>query len=260
MEEKSSKIKIDNFLFDKQPNINSKMRAILIDWLIDVHSKFNFKRETLFLTVFIIDAYLSYQKIERCNFQLLGVTALFIASKENEIYFRKLNEYAYITDNTYTEEDIKKMEYKILNTLDFNILIPSSLSFYDILCHKIRIKDNDKAYKLGLFLMECFLLDEKYLKYSYSSIACACGYIVMKYFNMKDYKECYNNKYLTIKPNLEFVDKYSKSNKYHIYIIKECAKDICNFLGKLVKDNYQSIIRKYSDKNYEDIINMLMLS
>lgn len=46
----------------KQPEINEKMRAILIDWLIQVHLRFGLLAETLYLTVTIIDRYLSVRK------------------------------------------------------------------------------------------------------------------------------------------------------------------------------------------------------
>ena len=190
------------------------MRAILIDWLIDVHLKFNFKQETLYITIFIIDAYLSIKRIERTNFQLLGITALFIACKQNEILFRKINEYAYITDNAYTEEDIKNMEHKVLNALNFNILFPSSLTFYEILCNKFNLYKEKKKFYFGEFLMESFYLDENSLKYTASTIACSIGYIVMKYFKMDNYKECYNSKLFNIKPINEFIEKYSKNNNY----------------------------------------------
>ena len=191
-EERDLKLKIDPLYFQFQTDINSKMRAILIDWLIDVHLKFNFRQETLYITINIIDRYLSVKRIERCNFQLLGVTALFIACKQNEISFRKLNEYVYITDNAYSEEDIKKMENKVLDTLNFDLLFPSSLTFYEILSYKLNIYEDKKKFNFGEFLMESFYLDENCLKYSASTIACAVGYIVMKYFKMENYKECYN--------------------------------------------------------------------
>jgi hypothetical protein len=43
----------------KQPDLNESMRAVVIDWLIDVHAKFMLLPETLFLTVNLIDRYLS---------------------------------------------------------------------------------------------------------------------------------------------------------------------------------------------------------
>ena len=41
-----------------QTEINDKMRAILVDWLIEVHSKFKLRKETLFITINIIDRFL----------------------------------------------------------------------------------------------------------------------------------------------------------------------------------------------------------
>ena len=256
-EERDLKLKIDPLYFQFQTDINSKMRAILIDWLIDVHLKFNFRQETLYITINIIDRYLSVKRIERCNFQLLGVTALFIACKQNEISFRKLNEYVYITDNAYSEEDIKKMENKVLDTLNFDLLFPSSLTFYEILSYKLNIYEDKKKFNFGEFLMESFYLDENCLKYSASTIACAVGYIVMKYFKMENYKECYNSDKFNIKPIKEFIDKFSKSNNYPIYVIKECAKDICYFMNNLSKGNLKSTIRKYSIEKFENVSNLL---
>jgi len=50
-----------------QEDINEKMRAILIDWIIEVHLKFKLLPETLFITVNLIDRYLSIEKIKRNN-------------------------------------------------------------------------------------------------------------------------------------------------------------------------------------------------
>lgn len=69
-----------------QLEINQKMRAILVDWLIDVHLRFNLRDETLFLTQFIIDSYIIGNQVQRNQLQLLGITALLIASKYEEIY------------------------------------------------------------------------------------------------------------------------------------------------------------------------------
>jgi cyclin B len=256
-EEKNSEIKISNSYFKFQTDINNKMRAILIDWLIEVHLKFGFKPETLYITIYIIDSYLSLKKIERCNFQLLGVAALLIACKQNEIIFHKLKEYVYITDNAYTENDIKKMEYKILGTLNFNILNPSSLSFFEILSNKMGLSQDKKKFHLGEFLMESFYLDENCLKYSASTIACTVQYIVMKYFKMNNYKECYNKTLFNIKKIEEFENKYAKSNNYAIHIIKECAKDICYCINELPRGNLKSTLRKYSNDNFDNVAKLL---
>jgi cyclin B len=50
------------YMSTRQTDINEKMRAILVDWLIEVHYKFKLLPETLFLTVNLIDRYL-----EKCD-------------------------------------------------------------------------------------------------------------------------------------------------------------------------------------------------
>jgi cyclin B len=98
------------------------MRAILVDWLIDVHLKFKLLNETLFLTVNILDRYLSIAtNLSRSKLQLVGVASMLISTKYEEIYPPTVKDYVYITDNAYSKEEILKMESHILITLDFNI-------------------------------------------------------------------------------------------------------------------------------------------
>ena len=256
-EEKDLKIKIDQNYFCSQPEINEKMRAILIDWIIEVHHKFGLKEETLYITIYIIDSYLSIKKIERCNLQLLGVTALFIACKQNEIIFRRLKEYAYITDNAYTVLDITNMENTILKALDFNILFSSSLSFYEIISNSLGILYDSEKYNFGQFLMQSFFIDSNSLKYSYSTIACAACYIVMKFFKIKNYQYCYDSKVFNIKENKELMKKAKESSNFHAYIIKECAKDMCYFVGELKNNNLQAAIRKFSNIKYGNVAKLI---
>ena len=54
----------------KQTDINGKMRAILIDWLVEVHLKFKLMPETLFLTHNLIDRFLSKKVVTRKNLQV----------------------------------------------------------------------------------------------------------------------------------------------------------------------------------------------
>ena len=149
------------------------------------------------------------------------------------------------------------MENKILHILNFNILFPSSLTFYEILSNRLNIYKEKKKFLFGEFLMESFSLDENSLKYSASTIACAAGYIVMKYFKMENYKECYNPKIFNVKTYNELTEKYSKNNYYCSNIIKECAKDICYFMNELAKGNLKSTIRKYSIEKNENVAHLL---
>lgn len=98
----------------KQEDINEKMRSILIDWLIEVHLKFKLVPESLYLTVNLIDRYLEREQVNRQKLQLVGVTAMLIACKYEEIYPPIVKDFVYITDNAYTKEEILDMERKIL--------------------------------------------------------------------------------------------------------------------------------------------------
>lgn len=98
----------------RQEDINEKMRSILIDWLIEVHLKFKLVPESLFLTVNLIDRYLEREQVNRQKLQLVGVTAMLIACKYEEIYPPIVKDFVYITDNAYTKEEILEMERKIL--------------------------------------------------------------------------------------------------------------------------------------------------
>lgn len=97
------------------------MRAILIDWLVDVHLKFKLLPETLFLTVNLIDRYLSVKSVQRSKLQLVGVSAMLITTKYEEIYPPTVKDFVYITDNAYSKEEVLDMESDVLSTLDFDI-------------------------------------------------------------------------------------------------------------------------------------------
>jgi len=69
-----------------QPDINAKMRSILVDWLIEVHRKFELMPETLYLTLNIVDRFLSVKAVPRRELQLVGISSMLIASKYEEIW------------------------------------------------------------------------------------------------------------------------------------------------------------------------------
>ena len=233
-----------NFMVE-QKEINSKMRSILIDWLIDVHFKFGFTDETLFLTVSIIDRYISFSQITRANFQLLGITALMIACKHEEIDLPKMDDFIYITDHAYVKNEMIKMEYDVLNKLNFSFLYPSPIKFFEYL--SLHFNFDKKMHMMGKYLMESFLLDIKNFKYKPSIIACACAYIVMKFFKLKNYYEAYDKKFYNLKEG-----EYTEGN------VKECAKEICLLVDNINKTNFQACLKKYSKTEQEKVAILIM--
>ena len=233
-----------NFMKD-QKEINPKMRTILVDWLIDVHFKFGFTDETLFLTISIIDRYVSVSQISRSKYQLLGITALMIACKHEEIDLPKIDDFIYITDHAYAKNDVLKMEYDILNKLNFSFLYPSPIKFFEYL--SINFNFDKKMHLMGKYLMESFLLNAKNFKFKPSVISCACAYIVMKFFKIKNYYEAYNKKFFNINKR-----EFSESH------VKECAKEICFLIDNINKTNFKSCIKKYSKPEKEKVAILIM--
>jgi len=122
-----------NFL-DKeyQSQISEKYRQYLVDWLAELHYKFKMWPETLYVTVGIIDKTLMLWKdFQKSDLQCLGITALHIAGKYEEIYPPELKTILQVIDNAVNREQVCKMEYQILQLLNFNMVWPSILRFME---------------------------------------------------------------------------------------------------------------------------------
>jgi len=137
---------------EAQTHINERMRSILVDWLVEVHLKFKLVPETLYLTVNVIDRYLERRQVSRPKLQLVGVTALLIASKYEEIYPPELRDLIYICDNAYSREAILDMEEIVLKTLEYQITIPSAHAF---LVRYLKAAHADKR----IVQLSCYILD-----------------------------------------------------------------------------------------------------
>ncbi|GER49159.1 cyclin family protein [Striga asiatica] len=118
-----------NFMERVQKDINPSMRAILIDWLVEVAEEYRLVPDTLYLTVNYIDRYLSGNVMDRQRLQLLGVACMMIASKYEEICAPQVEEFCYITDNTYFKEEVLQMESDVLNYLKFEMTAPTVKCF-----------------------------------------------------------------------------------------------------------------------------------
>ena len=232
----------------EQKEINEQMRSILIDWIIDVHYKFGFTDETLFMTVLIIDRYLTVKQITRAKLQLLGITAMMIACKHEEIDLPKVDDFTYITDNAYVKDEVLKMENDVLKELNFNLLYPSQIKFFEYL--SIHFGFDKKKHMMGKYLMESFLIDIKCTKYKPSVISSACCYIVMKFFKMKNYQESYDKKFYSLIVN--------DDSKYTEHDIKECAKDICLFVDNINKTKFLACQKKYAKPEQEKVSIIIM--
>jgi hypothetical protein len=98
-----------------------RMHMILVDWLVDVAVEFHLGDATLALTSQIIGRFLSIQTVEKRELQLLGVTAMWIASKMEEVSVPLVSDFAWITYDTYTTAELRLMERRVLDALKFRL-------------------------------------------------------------------------------------------------------------------------------------------
>lgn len=69
------------------------------------------------------------QPVSRRKLQLVGVTAMLLASKYEEMYVPEVGDFAYITDDAFTKLQIREMEMLILRELNFELGRPLPLHF-----------------------------------------------------------------------------------------------------------------------------------
>ena len=112
-----------------QTEVNPKMRAILTDWLVEVTHKFELMPESMYLTIYVIDRFLSLQAVPRRELQLVGIAAMLIACKYEEIWAPEVNDFISIADNSYSRQQILSMEKNILNSMAWNLTVPTPYVF-----------------------------------------------------------------------------------------------------------------------------------
>lgn len=170
----------EEYLSHVKSTIMPKMRAVLVDWLIQVHQQFNLLQETLYLTIAVLDRFLQVHagKVERKQLQLVGVAAMFIASKYEEMYAPEIGDFVYITDRAYTESQIREMEMRILDTLGFDLGRPLPLHF---------LRRNSKAgnvdaltHTMAKYIMELTLVEYKMAHWKPSLVAASALALSLK--------------------------------------------------------------------------------
>jgi len=163
------------YLEQTQSDVNAKMRAILVDWLVEVAEEYKLCADTLYLTVSYIDRFLSLHVVQRSHLQLVGVACMWVASKYEEIYPPNVSDFCYITDNTYTREQMVNMEETILKKLGYELTVPTAKTF---LRRLLQVCNPDEhLHFLSNYLTELSLLDHTMMRYLPSEIAAASVYL-----------------------------------------------------------------------------------
>ncbi|VVA92767.1 unnamed protein product [Arabis nemorensis] len=164
MEGKLKHRPLPDYIEKVQNDLTPNMRGVLVDWLVEVAEEYNLESDTLYLTVSYVDRFLSLKPINRQRLQLVGVSAMLIASKYEEISPPKVEDFCYITDNTFTKQEVVKMEADILLALQFELGSPTIRTF---LRRFTRVAQEDfEDSHLQIEFLCCYLSELSMLDYS----------------------------------------------------------------------------------------------
>ena len=271
-----------------QPNLSSKKRYILFDWIMEVSSQFHFKRKTYYSCINLIEIYFSKITVNTEQIQLIGITCLLISAKNEEILIPQLSYFTKACDNLYSKSEILNQEIIILNALNWKIQYKDLCDLGNLLTYewdciinelnknfnnkdKFPVFRNDPEFK-DLLLNRYFqILDYISLDYFYNFVhekyICICVmYIIIgvakKAFEYKDAFEFFNN----IKPsNYEKVRIYQRFffnlSKHYFKIsmveILDVMKYVCMFSGIEFEPLHENALdcSSYEEKNQLQIYN-----
>jgi len=216
----------------KQPDINMNMRAILVDWLVEVAEEYKLHDETLYLAVNYIDRFLSQMSVLRGKLQLVGTAAMFIAAKFEEIYPPELGEFVYITDDTYSKKQVLRMEHLILKVLNFEMATPTP-GVYLRRFNKW-VSSDDTTESLSKYLAELSLVDgDPFLQYEPSLVAAASVCLARHTLGHSSWPES-----LAQRSNISFAD------------LQPCLKDLHSAYLNADKHAQQAVREKYANAKH----------
>ncbi|KAK9958460.1 hypothetical protein ABG768_010578 [Culter alburnus] len=138
-------------------------RAILVDWLTQVHEVFQFSEETLYLAVHLLNRALRLIKVSITGLQLLGVVCLFLAAKKEECLLPEVSELCYLMENAYSKKQLLRMERRVLTGLKFDLYYCPPLHFLLISASIARC--SDKVVWMARYLLELSLLEGQCVVY-----------------------------------------------------------------------------------------------
>ncbi|KAK6939222.1 Cyclin, C-terminal domain [Dillenia turbinata] len=216
----------------RQSDINERMRGILIDWLIEVHYKFELMEETLYLTVNIIDRFLEVQQVVRKKLQLVGVTAMLLACKYEEVLVPVVEDLIIISDKAYSRKEVLEMEKLMVNTLQFNISVPTP---YVFMRRFLKAAQSDEQLEhMSFFIIELCLVEYEMLKFPPSLLAAAAIY--------------------TAQCTISGSKQWSKTSEWHTCYseeqLRECSRLMVTFHQKSGTGKLTGVQRKYCTSRF----------
>ncbi|KAF3171656.1 hypothetical protein TWF225_010515 [Orbilia oligospora] len=230
-----TKLQPDPHYMDTQPYLGWHMRGILVDWLIEVHDRFQMSIDSMFNTVNIIDRFLSVKVVPVHQLQLVGLAALLVAAKYDEITPPGIDMLVYMADHAYTGREIRSCEYEILVALEWKISAPGPTTFLNCLS-PADAWDADVR-DLAQYFLEAALTELRFVGTPWSFIAAASYYLSMIILDTGR----------------------GEWSPAHIYLSGHCASQLAPGVQVLIEmmdtpeEHHKAVFTKYNRRNYRRI-------
>ncbi|KAJ3256438.1 G2/mitotic-specific cyclin [Chytriomyces hyalinus] len=218
---------------DLHPILTWDMRATLVDWLATLHFKLSLLPETLFLTMNLMDRFMSLKpSVSAEKFQLVGVTAIFIACKYEEILVPSVQILVHMVGGGYTSNEILMAERFMLATLGFGIGYNGPMAF---LKRCLALEGGDaRLTLLARYFSEIVLLDPIFLGAPPSLVAATAVFLGKKMLNLG-----------------EWTVKHSQESGYTENQLLSCAKAMYSSCSKVSVES--GLYQKFSEHKFSNV-------
>ena len=216
---------------DQQTEIQWSMRSVLMDWVVQVHQRFNLLPETLFLTVNYIDRFLSCKVVSLGKLQLVGATAIFVAAKYEEVQCPTISEIIYMVDGGYSADELLKAERFMLSMLQFELGWPGPMSF---LRRISKADDYDlETRTVAKYFLEVTVMDERFVGCTPSFLAAGAHCMARLMIHGADWSKAH-----------VFYSNFTWSQLRQLLLVMlDCCED--------PEKHHSAVYVKYQDKRYK---------
>ncbi|XP_075771377.1 cyclin-P isoform X3 [Pelodiscus sinensis] len=151
--------------------VTAEMRALVVDWLVQVHEYLSLADDTLYLAVYLMNAYMKVARVRVPALQLLSVTCLFVACKVEECTFPEPAELCFMTEDSFSRRELLRMERKVLSRLDFQLHYTNPVHLLQLLAALGRCPP--EVHHLAMYFMELSLMEVDCVAFEPAQLAAA---------------------------------------------------------------------------------------
>lgn len=224
-----------------QRDVSPDMRAIMVDWLVEVAQEYRLTPLTLHLCVKYIDMSLRLMTVARSKLQLLGCACMLIAAKLEEVITPSVDEFVFISDNTYRREEILAMEMKILRLLDYHMSVATGFHFLK----RFLLAGDAETLEILMAHYLCELTLQEYSMLKYPPTMISASAVLLSRLSLHDDRR---SSYLTSEP--AWTVNHVHFTGYKREELMGCVKALHAIHRKAPTNTLQAVREKYSHSPY----------